>query len=798
MSKTEVAQLRAENARLRERLAKAERSLAVQGADGIANISASEASVERLWDIIEERLGLCPSFFRLAAETPAIAWRLWWQAEGAYLDSPMPSLFKERLFTYLSRFCSVPYCVTRHSAFLVGRGRPAGDPEAPVITPDDVFHLLTERPPSSHTLEEHLNVLAQTTPGVPWPAPQTRLERALFGCVTALFMNPVGNQRCLRELQRVLGVARFQWLMLFLAFVRTAHFWTEVHPELELEDDAEALLEEQRALARWIRNASSTVRTELRTLLQQEQAQVDAAKRQLRALEESRAALQESEQHLRNILDALFAFVGVLTPDGTLIEANRAPLNAAGLTFEDVYGKKFWNCYWWNYDDEVQARLRDACQRAAHGESVRYDVAIRVADEERMTIDFQLVPLRDDEGQITHLIPSAVDITERRKTKASLRQREAHFRRAVTEAPFPILLHAEDGQVLQVSRAFTEITGYRLEEVPTITAWTERAYETRQAMVLADIERLYDLDRRIDEGEYIIQTKEGEQRTWSFSSAPLGPDAEGRRLVISMAADVTERKRVEEEREALIEELERERHALRELNETLEERVEERTRKVRELASRLTMAERRERRRIARILHDDLQQLLYGIQMQMARHREDLQDAKDGGSLNPLTKADAWLDQAIETTRELSVNLSPPVLGSEGLGDMLDWLAMQMQELHGLQVAVSSQHAYGIRDEDMQVLLFQSARELLFNIVKHGETDRATVEVERDGDQLVIRVHDAGRGFDVEEALRRAEHGESYGLFSVRERLELFGGRMKIDSTPGSGTRITIRMPIES
>lgn len=131
-------------------------------------------------------------------------------------------------------------------------------------------------------------------------------------------------------------------------------------------------------------------------------------------------ALADSEKHLRRVLDSLFAFVGVMTPDGTLLQANRAPLEAAGIDAQDVLGKPFWDTYWWSYSDTVREWLKGACQRVAAGEIVREDVVVRMAGDTRMALDFMLVPMRDDTGVITHLIPSAIDISDRQAAQARI------------------------------------------------------------------------------------------------------------------------------------------------------------------------------------------------------------------------------------------------------------------------------------------------------------------------------------------------------------------------------------------
>jgi len=131
-------------------------------------------------------------------------------------------------------------------------------------------------------------------------------------------------------------------------------------------------------------------------------------------------ARRESEDRLRRVLDNLFPFVGLLALDGTLIEANSAPLDAAGITRADVVGKLFWECPWWSWSPDVANRVKSAVEGAAKGEIVRYDAVVAVKNDQHMTIDFQVAPLYDAEGKITHLVPSGIDITERK-------QREDHI-----------------------------------------------------------------------------------------------------------------------------------------------------------------------------------------------------------------------------------------------------------------------------------------------------------------------------------------------------------------------------------
>lgn len=123
-------------------------------------------------------------------------------------------------------------------------------------------------------------------------------------------------------------------------------------------------------------------------------------------------AARASEARLSQVINGLFTFVGLCTPDGILVEANESALTAAGLVREDVVGRPFWDAYWWNHDTGVQQQLQDAIHRARAGERSRYDVEVRVAGDQRVTIDFQIVPIVED-GHVVALVPSALDVSER-------------------------------------------------------------------------------------------------------------------------------------------------------------------------------------------------------------------------------------------------------------------------------------------------------------------------------------------------------------------------------------------------
>lgn len=145
------------------------------------------------------------------------------------------------------------------------------------------------------------------------------------------------------------------------------------------------------------------------------------------------------------------------------------------------------------------------------------------------------------------------EIRKRTKIEESLRQAKTHFKNAVNNAPFPLMIHTEDGKVDKINAAWEEITGYTRAEIPTVADWTEQAFGDQKDLIQAHINQLYDLNHKIHEGEYEISTSNGDKRIWDFSSAPLGLTPDGRRMVLSTAVDVTTRVQLENSRTQLLE-----------------------------------------------------------------------------------------------------------------------------------------------------------------------------------------------------------------------------------------------------
>jgi signal transduction histidine kinase/CheY-like chemotaxis protein len=249
--------------------------------------------------------------------------------------------------------------------------------------------------------------------------------------------------------------------------------------------------------------------------------------------------------------------------------------------------------------------------------------------------------------------------------------------------------------------------------------------------------------------------------------------------------DTILRKQVEEE---LIETA----SAIHRLNDELEERIEERTRelvishsRLRVMAAELTLSEQRERMRLATELHDSLQQTLVLGKLKIAQGKRIASAHPASASLE--AEVDELLSEALNYTRTLVSELSPPVLRDHNLASALKWLGQYMAK-QDLDVTVIVPSEEVEVPDNKGLLLFKSVRELLMNIRKHAGTDQATVTMERHNGELRIEVRDSGKGFDPALPESAGQLSSSLGLLSIKERMRALGGSFHIESAIGAGT----------
>lgn len=386
---------------------------------------------------------------------------------------------------------------------------------------------------------------------------------------------------------------------------------------------------------------------------------------------------------------------------------------------------------------------------------------------------------------------SGGDITERRQAEVQLKRSEERFRRAVMDAPFPMMIHAENGRVVQINRVWSELTGYTPEEIPTIADWTEKAYGQRANLVRADIDRLYGLDTRVDEGEYFIRTKFDETLVWHFSSIPLGEDAGGRRLVLSAATDVTQRKSDEE--------------ALKNYSEQLGDMVVRRTKELRAAQEELVRKEKLATLgQLAGSVGHELRNPLgvitnaiYFLKMMLAGGDETVTEYLE--IINSEThKAEKIVSDLLNFSRKRSADRQP-ALAEDLVQTTL--AAVPPPE----NVSVQTQIA-----ENLPAVLVdvQQMEQVLTNLLTNayqaipGE-GQVTISARASDGSVVVDVADTGSGISAENMKKIFEplfttkaRGIGLGLVVTKNLVEANGGKISVQSVENQGTTFTITLPL--
>ena len=377
------------------------------------NIQSSDNAATDLESRVAERFGILPNFFRLPPETPEITEKLWGFAQVAYLDNPLPSVFKERLFVYLSRFCAVRYCIARHVGFLLGLGHPAGDKNASPQSIVEVVSLLRRPFPRGPDLELRLDLCgACPAPLVEMPSADTEMEDAIFTLASHVFLQTTDTATCVDAIERLLGTVRFQYLLLLLTFVRAAHYWTKVHPEIQFEDDIKQLLSTHEALAACI--------------LDDPEASVDHVSQVL--LDELPALRQKVDRAtglMASIVESSDDAIVSKTLEGVITSWNPGAERIFGYTAKEAIGQPIF----FIIPADRMAEERNILEKLARGERIEHFDTVRVRkDGTLLDISLTISPVRDSANNIIGVSKIARDVTHRKQAEKALSESEDRFR----------------------------------------------------------------------------------------------------------------------------------------------------------------------------------------------------------------------------------------------------------------------------------------------------------------------------------------------------------------------------------
>jgi PAS domain S-box-containing protein len=380
---------------------------------------------------VEERFGILPNFFCTAKSAPGLIEELWGFAKSAYLDSPFPSLFKERLFVHLSRFCEVRYCIIRHVGFLIGHGRPAGDRNSPAATVEQVIALLRRAVPDARELTAVYERLGSSNLAT-LPEPDTQAEADLFDALTIMFVDPTNSAIARQSIKAAVGDSTFELFAAYLAFVRTAHYWTETHPELDWEPDMLELMSKHSELSSLLRNTSEAERAKERQDVLRISAQLKQTEHALRAREERYGQLVEQTP------DGLFE----ANAEGRYVDVNPAGCEMLGMTREEV----------------LTSGMTDVLVPEEHhrlvSEILRFEGVNIVRSEWRMrrkngsVFDAEIVGRRLPNGNLQGFVR---DVSEDRRREAALRESEAFTRRVLESSSDCIKVLSLEGALLFMS-----------------------------------------------------------------------------------------------------------------------------------------------------------------------------------------------------------------------------------------------------------------------------------------------------------------------------------------------------------
>jgi PAS domain S-box-containing protein len=508
------------------------------------------------------------------------------------------------------------------------------------------------------------------------------------------------------------------------------------------------------------------------------------------AVQRASERTEVDRRRLETILETIPNAVVIVDADGRFSYTNKRALELYGCDYVGLDVAARTARVWTLKPDGTPFKPEEmpVSESLRTGRAVRdVEMTIHRPDGTGIPVVVGSAPLHDLAGAIVAAVVVFDDISDRKRTEDAMRQLNvelehrvadrtaeivaagAYNRRLIEASLDPLVTIGPDGTITDANIATETITGRSRGDLigtdfSDYFTEPERARAAYQQAFREGVVRDYPLD---------VRHRDGRVTPVNYNATVYRDEHGHVTGVFAAAHDVTERVRNERalaERAALI---------------------EQQAGHLRALAAELGQAEQRERQRLARVLHDNIQQLLVAAQIQVNLIRMAGHEA----NRLPVDTLAGILSETIEASRSLTVELYPPVLQQSGLGAALTWLATRLEAKQQFKLSLHLDAGADPPGADDRAFLFEAVRELLLNAVKYSGVDEATLSMSRSADgHCRIAIEDHGRGFDP-QSVRPGSSG-GFGLFSIRERLAHMGGKLTIDSAPGRGSRAVLTLPL--
>ncbi len=521
---------------------------------------------------------------------------------------------------------------------------------------------------------------------------------------------------------------------------------------------AEALEKVYDVLERSIEERTS----ELREANEQLKQEIEERKR---AEEE----LQRTKEYLENVIDNSVDAIGIVDRDGKFSLWNRRAAEIYGYSFEELTGRTAFMLY-----PDAAELERMLTQLRAEGVVREYEIVMKKKDGNVVPMDISISLLKDDRERPIGSVCVARDLSERKKGEAELkrakeeldrhskdlerqvRERTREISSILRYTPSVVFIKNKDGRYLLANARFEELFGLSSQEIQGKTDHEIFPKDIADQFRANDLKVLGDLQSH--QLEEFVPQKDG-LHTYLSVKFPLYDEDGGVSGLCGIATDITPLKKAQD--------------------------------RLRRLSGSIIASQEKERRAIARELHDELGQLLTALRMDAVWVYEHLQKG-NGQAAARASSMCRLIDHTLDEVRGLATRLRPGVLDDLGLLEALEWYRAEFEKRTGIACHFRALRAPEV-DGAMATAAYRIAQEALTNVARHSFATQAEVTLEAEGGTLILTVVDNGRGCRFQEL----PESQCLGLVGMRERAGLLGGSLEIQSQPGKGTRVCCRLPLD-